>query len=159
LFAIHVASVTLDEIENSLPNGLHDAEIQRISVDYAQHTVTIDLSVFVGELDAPPEKREAYREASLLISGLQFAAIEPPDAGYPFSKAESLRVDLCDARKNLGSDLLKALPKGSFCRSIFINEWNAFVHLAGMKAEIHWKAPVVYRNERKHFLPGESVDL
>ncbi|MBZ5547135.1 MAG: hypothetical protein LAO22_04095 [Acidobacteriia bacterium] len=151
--------MTLEELEDSLPNGLHDAEIQRICIDYQQRTVTIDMAVFVGDVDAPLEKREAYRDGSLVISGLQFATIEPPDARYPFSTPGASRVDACDMTKNLDPSLLQVLPEGSFVRSFFVDDWNAFVHIAGSGAEIQWKAPVVYRKDREHYLPGEIVDL
>jgi hypothetical protein len=151
--------VTLDELENSLPNGLHDAEVRRVSIDYLQRSMTIDLDVFVGEVDAPSEKREAYRDGSLVISGLQFATVEAPDARYPFAESGCLRLDTCDMTKKLAPELLAKLPTDSFCRSFFVNEWNAFVHFAGLSAEILWKAPTVYRKEREHYLPGETVDL
>jgi hypothetical protein len=151
--------VTLEELELSLPNGLHDAEMQRVSIDYQQRTMTIDLSVFVGEIDAPLEQREAYREGTLLISGLQFASIEPPDANYPLSEPGASRIDSCDMTKNLDPNLVKALPASSFITSLFIDDWNAFIHFAGLAAEIKWRAPLVYRNKREHYLPGETVDL
>jgi hypothetical protein len=151
--------VTLEELENSLPNGLHDAEMQRVCIDYRQRTITIDMSVFVGDVDAPIEKREAYREGTLVISGLQFAVIEPPDARYPFASPAASRVDSCDMTKNLDPSLVKALPEGSFVGSLFVVDWNAFVHLAGSGAEIHWKTPVEYRTHREHYLPGETINL
>ena len=151
--------MTLEELENSLPNGFHDAEIQRICIDYQQRTMTVDMDVFVGDVDAPMEKREAYREGSLVISGLQFATVEPPDARYPFSAPGASRIDACDMTKNLNPSLLQVLPEHSFVRSFFVNDWNAFVHVAGLGAEIQWKAPVTYRKDREHYLPGEIVDL
>jgi hypothetical protein len=159
LFAIKVDSVTLEELEDSLPNGLHDAEIERISIDYQQRTITIDLAVFVGDVDAPLEKRGAYREGTLVISGLQFAVIEPPDARYPFTSPKASRIDTCDRTKNLDPSLLQSLPKGAFVRSLFVDDWNAFVHVSALDAEIRWKAPVVYRKDREHYLPGETVEL
>jgi hypothetical protein len=151
--------VTLEELEDSLPNGLHDAEIQRICIDYQERTMAIDISVFVGDVDAPLEKREAYRDGTLLISGLRFATIEPPDARYPFSTPGASRIDSCDMTKHLNPSLLEAMPQGVFVRSFFVDNWNAFVHVAGVTAEIQWKAPVVFRKDREHYLPGETVDL
>lgn len=151
--------MTLEELENSMPNGLHDAEMRRVCIDYQQRTMTIDMYVFVGDVDAPLEKREAYREGSLMISGLQFAVIEAPDARYPFASPGASRIDSCDMRKNLDPTLLQALPQGSFVGCLFVDDWNAFVHIAGLNAEILWKAPIVYRKDREHYLPGETVDL
>ncbi len=117
------------------------------------------MAVFVGDVDAPLEEREAYREGSLVISGLQFAVIEPPDARYPFSTPGASRIDACDMTKNLDPTLLQTLSEGAFVRSFLVNDWNAFVHVAGLSAEIQWKAPVAYRKDREHYLPGEIVDL
>src|SRR6266850_981446 len=106
--------MTFEELEYGLPNGLHDSEVSSILVDYVQRTVIMQLSVFVGELDASPELREAYKEGSLIISGLFFLVVEPPDLRYPFAKPSSLHTDTCDMRKNLDPALLTALPKEAF---------------------------------------------
>jgi hypothetical protein len=151
--------MTLEELENTLPNGLHDSEIGSIEIDYIQRSAAVKLSVFVGELNAPPESHEAYREASLVISGLQYLTIEPPHENCPFAESKALWIDACDMSKNLNSNLLASLPKGSFVRSFFVNQWNSFVHLAGIAAELIWNGPTVYRKEREHYLPGETVDL
>ena len=151
--------MTLEELEDTLPNGLHDAEVRRVSVDYEKRTAIVDLEVFVAGLDAPVAEREAYRSASIIITGLQFLAIEPPYPNYPFADSGTVRIDACDKTKDLDAELLKNLPSGSFCRSFFVSEWNAFVHLAGLDAAIEWRAPVVYRKNREHYLPGETIDL
>jgi hypothetical protein len=151
--------VTLEELENSLPNGFHDAEIERISVDYQRSLLVIELRFFVGDLVAPIDMREAYRPAVLTLSGVQFLAIDPPDARYPFSESGPLRIDACDATKNLDANLVKTLPTNSFSRSFFVAEWNAFIHIAASSAAIEWTAPVEYRKRKEHFLPGETVDL
>jgi hypothetical protein len=52
--------VTLEELENTLPNGLHDAEVRRITVDYERRKVTLEVAVWVGDMDEPAERREAY---------------------------------------------------------------------------------------------------
>jgi hypothetical protein len=82
--------MTLLEIEQLLPNGLHDAEVRKITIDYERRKVTVDLAVWVGEMDDPPERREAYKEGQLEISGLLFFAIEPPDASYPFQNDDAI---------------------------------------------------------------------
>ena len=150
--------MTLEEIENSLPNGFHDSEIVSFTVDYLERRATIQLAVFVGELDAPPEKRESYRDASLVISGLFFMVIEPPDAEYPLAKGSSLQIDAC-MTKALDPKLIAALPAASFVRSFFVFPWNGCIHVAGMDAEIEWTGPVNYRKKREHYLPGETIEL
>ena len=57
--------MTLEELEDTLPNGLHDAKVQGITVDYAQRRVTFDLAVSVGKMEDPPERREPIKTDEL----------------------------------------------------------------------------------------------
>jgi len=36
--------MTLEDIENAFPNVLHDAEMQRLIVDYGQRTLTAEVA-------------------------------------------------------------------------------------------------------------------
>jgi hypothetical protein len=100
--------MTLEELENTLPNGLHDADVQGITVDYAQRKVTFDLAVWVGRMeDPPPERREAYKNGRIEISGLLFFVMEPPDPKYPFT-CTGLTIDGCDMSKNINGKLLES---------------------------------------------------
>jgi hypothetical protein len=132
------ACVTLLELEQSLPNGLHDAQVRKIEVDYELHKVTIDVAVWVGDVDDPPKLREAYKKGRLVVSGLLFIVLEPPDAGYPFKNSTDLCINGCDMTTNIDKDLLESLPADAFVRSFFVNEWNAFIHIAAREAEILW---------------------
>lgn len=109
--------MTLEELENTLPNGLHDAEVQRIAVDYQRRKVTLDIAVWVGDVSDSRQGREAYKSGQIEISGLLFVVMEPPDPNYPF-KSSGLRIDGCNMSKNLGSDLLTSLPTDAFFRSL-----------------------------------------
>ncbi len=129
--------MTLEELENTLPNGLHDAEVRRVAVDYENGKVTLELAVWVGNMDDPPERREAYKNRRIEISGLLFLVMEPPDPKHPF-KASDLTIDGCDMSKNLDSALLRSLPADSFFRSLWVNEWNAFIHIAAKSADLVW---------------------
>ncbi len=138
--------MTLEELENALPNGLHDAEVQRIAVDYEERKVTLEVAVWVGNTSDPPERREAYKNGRIQISGLLFLVMEPPDPRYPF-KTSDLRIDGCDMSKNLDPELLKSLPGDAFFRSLWVNEWSAFIHIAARDAGIAWinDGAVTYR--------------
>jgi len=152
--------MTLEELENTLPNGLHDAELLRIDVDYGQRRLALNLDVFVGDLNGPLEKREAYRKARIEFSGLQFLVVEPPDPNYPYSDPEPSRTDICDMSKNLDEKLLKSLPSGTFFVSLWVNNWNAFAHIAAVNAELVWEDDkATCRARREHYLPGETIEL
>jgi hypothetical protein len=130
--------MTLEDIENSLPNGLHDAGLRRLVIDYAQRTLTAEVSVCVDNLTGPDERRDEYKPGQIEITGLIFVIMEPPDARYPFSNSTKLTIDGCDQRQNLNVELLESLPKKSFFRSLWVGEWNAFIHVAGTAARFSW---------------------
>ena len=69
--------MTLDELESTLPNGLHDAELLSLQVDYESRTASIDVAVDlsdVAEVDA------RYRPARLTFGDVQFVAADGPDS-------------------------------------------------------------------------------
>jgi hypothetical protein len=152
--------VTLEEVESTLPNGLHDAELQNILMSYKERKLTVDLSIWVGDIDDSPERREAYRAAKLVVSDVLLLVMEPPDPKYPFMDTAQLTVDGCDMRKNLGNALLQSLPNDAFVRSFWVTEWNAFIHIAAKGAEIIWQGnDIVYRGRHEHIRSGETIDL
>jgi hypothetical protein len=129
--------MTLEELESSLPNGLHDAEVRRISIDYEHRKVTLELAVWIGKMEDPPDRREAYRDGRIEISGLLFMVIEPPDPKYPFTEP-GITIDGCDMSKNIKNQLLESLPADAFFRSLWVSQWNAFMHIAAGSAAIVW---------------------
>jgi hypothetical protein len=53
--------MTLEEIEESLPNGLHDPVIQAVVMDYQQLRLTLRVEVLIGLPDQPPPERALPR--------------------------------------------------------------------------------------------------
>ena len=127
-------ALTIEEIDLSLPNGFHDSTITSARVNYVQRTAEIDLDIHVsGPDDEDPER---YRPATLLISELIYFVIEPP--GHPnTSHAEPSLVDGGSSRLEHPVSLLPIpLPAGAFTYWFFVNNWNAFIHVAALRAEI-----------------------
>jgi len=82
--------MSIEKIERSLPNGLHDAIIFKHVVDYEKRTLEFYINVWVGDLDSSIEfERERYKEGVLKFEGLEYFVIEPPGEGNlifePFS--------------------------------------------------------------------------
>lgn len=136
--------MTLAEIEDSSPNGFHDAEIRQLSVDFIKQTANFRILVWVGE------RREAYRTGDLTLSGLQLFTLESPTTavlldGSPITidaGVESISDDFC--RQNLGAELLSKLPPGAFVRSYFVFSFNCFMHVSALSAQVAW-GEITYR--------------
>jgi hypothetical protein len=116
--------MTIEEIEETLPNGFHDANLRKIEIDYAKGEVKVEVSVWIGDLESSDEElREKKRDGRLMVSGLQFCMIERPDSRYPYQEAGSLWI----ADSNEG-----------FIHYFFINNWNSFIILAAKDARFEW---------------------
>ena len=126
--------MTLEEIDLSLPNGFHDSSIFAVRLDYVRRTAEIDLELWVpGPDDEDPEK---YQTATLFISGLIYFVIEPPGPPNTAHAAPSLVDGGSSELERATYPLPKSLPDGAFTYWFFVSNWNAFIHIAALTAEI-----------------------
>jgi hypothetical protein len=128
--------VTIDEVIFGMPNGFHDAYLLSISVDYRECILRINLNWWTGDLGSEIEEvREAYREGTFVVTGLQYFVVESPANGS--SVDEPSHIDGFATRT---SDVIRAsLPDVSsevFRYSFFVGEWNSFIHFAGTSAHV-----------------------
>jgi hypothetical protein len=134
--------VTLEELEDNLPNGFHDAEIFSLELNYAAGTAKFRMNLLVGWPDDTKPERDSYQEASLVVRGLCFCSIDPPSSTYPFlPDGKPICVSGDPAKPDtLPSlpDLAAKFPSGAWCHRFFVTDWNAFIHIAGRDAEVTW---------------------
>jgi hypothetical protein len=127
----------LEELSESLPNGLHDARLRRFEVNYTNRTASILVSIWIGDLGGTNrETREIYREARIDLQGVAFVAVDPPERT---SGDGNLRIDAgAGVAPSSSLTLPSDLPKGCSVHWIFVTQWNAFIHVAAETATIHW---------------------
>jgi hypothetical protein len=126
--------MTLEEIDLSLPNGFHDSSIFGVRLNYVQRTAEIDMEIHVSGPE--DENKEKYQPATLFISGLIYFVIEPP--GPPnIAHAEPSRVDGGSSElEQAAYPLPKPLPEGTFTYWFFVSNWNSFIHIAALSADL-----------------------
>lgn len=134
--------MTLEEIENSLPNGFHDAQIQNINVDYLNRIIAIKLNLWTGDISSEfSEIREEMSSAELFISDFVYFVIEPPQNNYPF--LENKRLDIGAGPLN-GYDIPSAknlpqeVPNDAFTYWFFVKNWNSFIFICGMDGKLQF---------------------
>jgi hypothetical protein len=137
--------VTLFEIADGLPNGFHDAEIWLVQVDYSRQILRLDMELWVGSMEDPPETREAYRRAVVTVSGLRFCSLALPDAEYTFADDTKITVDLVSSNQDLLPQELIAKANGGFIQTFFVYDWNSHIHVCGAAAELAWVSEISYR--------------
>jgi len=132
-------NVTLEEIESSLPNGFHDAEVKSLCVDYVERTITFEIRVWIGDVTSPDEQqRETYQNGVLTLEQFLLCVIEPPDAGYPYDKPQPLTIDSGSGNRQQVS-FLETIPEAAFAHWFYVNEWNAFIYVIarGARLDLH----------------------
>lgn len=132
--------MTFRDLERSLPNGFHDAELKSVSIDYVERQLTMQMAILVGTPEA--EDAEEYRNATLTVTGLYFCVIAPPDAKYPFiTKRKSIGVSgdegWPDTLTDLAATLAQTNPNFTYQR-FFSDDWNSFICIAGDNVVLSW---------------------
>jgi len=133
--------MTIDELAASLPNGFHDARLKAVSIDYVNCVATLELDVWIGELEAASySEREKYRPGRVRLSGLIFWVCEPPGIGYPYDIGRGLRIDTgtMQTLATPPSMPLPSAPQECFINWIFVADWNAFIYVAARDALLTW---------------------
>ena len=134
---------SLREVEDHLPNGLHDAWVDAITLDFAANTARIGLQVWMGNLYAPMgEEREARRKATLWLRDLVYFVVEAPGPdGEWFEGEDGLTIDAGDASDDSNPAAprpLRPLRGGAFAYWFYVREWNSFIHVAARSAVLEW---------------------
>jgi hypothetical protein len=133
--------MTFEELDQMFPNGLDDAEVTGVVIDYGGRTATFQLNLRGNPPDSP--ERDVYRPALLKARGIYYVSIEPPDSDHLFSPHHGkVIVDgLPEDRQDfpLFQSLKPRLPIGAFCCRFFVHDWNSFIHIAAADAEFSWR--------------------
>jgi hypothetical protein len=132
--------MTFQDLENSLPNGFHDAKLKSVSIDYVERLLTMQMEILVGTPEA--KDRDEYRNATLTVTGLYFYVIEPPAVNYPFiTKHRPIRVSgdegWPDSLTDLAASLAQTNPAFTYHR-FFSDNWNSFIYVAADDVQLSW---------------------
>jgi hypothetical protein len=139
LAARGVHRMTLEEIEKLLPNGLHDAQIKRMTRDYESAELVLKVRVLIGLPNQPLPDRDRYRTADILFRQVYFCAVELPQTESAFRHPGSIWFSYERMRPNVIPDsLAKTLPIKTQCYSIFLRDWMSEMHVATQDVEFSW---------------------
>jgi hypothetical protein len=127
--------MTLQELADTLPNGFHDAQVSRVELNYAEAEAKIHLMLWTsGDYVPGVSNSEEYRPAMLILTGLQYFVIAPPN--YGSYRTRGLTVDMGDdAEPPLDS---KLLDPSAFQNWFFVSEWNSLLQVSATDAALIW---------------------
>jgi hypothetical protein len=137
--------MTLEELEQSLPNGFHDSLVEELSVNYNENSAFLKLNIC---LTAPGDSAETFRPAKLCLNELSFIAIDPPSPrdldSKPYRPSPGgLKIDGTVADEKIlpsFTQLRREIPDNVQIYSLYVNNWNSYVHIAVQEARLEWLA-------------------
>jgi hypothetical protein len=124
--------VTLEELEKTLPNGLHDGELVGIEVDYASRVTVLRVNVDISDTD----EGNTYRAARLTFTGTEFVIIDPPATSTTRRGLSSISAG--PGQPETAPAALPTVPEGSFLCWIFLSSANSFIRLAARDVTYDW---------------------
>ncbi len=127
------------DLLDSLPNGLHDAQLRRFEMDYVRKELTFDLDVWIGDMNA--RVRELYRPARLTLENVAFLVIEPPHPDYPWDEPGEIRIDAGVGQPTQSSSKLPDAPDGASVAWMYLEDLNTFLVFATASASLDWTGP------------------
>jgi hypothetical protein len=132
-------SMTLEELEESLPNGLHDAQICKIAVDYNRTELTLDVRVWIGLLSQPRPDRDHYRSGAIVFRRVYFYSVEPPEVASAFKHPGPVSFS-CERMElaAMPQELAASIPSDMQCYSLFVQDWISHIHICAAEVNFSW---------------------
>lgn len=131
--------MTLEQLEQLLPNGLHDAKIASFARDLENETLALRVSVLVGLPDDPPELQDRYRDAVITFSGVRLFVVECPDASSAFLAPGGVFFSIARSEPGTFSrEIEDRLPSGTNYYSLYVLDWESSIHLAATELAFEW---------------------
>ena len=139
-------SVTLAELEETLPNGLHDSVLIGVDVRMAEARVVLRMEV---DFSDPEGEDGLFRQAEVVLEGLQSIVLEGPSRGFQLGEAPDVDGFTPTEKQYPG---LAELPEEvrRNVHSLYLGgDWNSFLHLAAHSARVRWLGEIQSRTERR----------
>jgi hypothetical protein len=129
--------MTIEQIQASLPNGFHDAQITSIHIDLRERNIVMEMQLWVGDLIAADKRiRELHRQATLTIEGFLFSSIGPPDERYLNNQTMVISSDGQGWPPPSPAVFSGRIPDGFFIHWFYLSSSNSFLQVAAKSASL-----------------------
>jgi hypothetical protein len=136
--------MTLADIEATLPNGFHDAEVEEFVWNFRTNSASFTIVLWVAE--DGDESLEVYREGRLDLKGVIFIMIDPPyprelDPRRYRSSSGTLRIDGVETTESILPNLAtltETVSPDVSPYSFYVENWNSYIHIAAKDASLVW---------------------
>ena len=128
----------------AIEDSLHDAELERLSIDYIKRKAEFDLIIWIEYIEG---RRSIGRKGRLTFSGFVFCTVEPPRSrdideimggGYEEGPEITSSGPIEGIEPDLSDELLAILPDEAFTYFFYFSEWQACIYIAATDASFEW---------------------
>ena len=131
--------MTLEQLEERLPNGLHDARIRSITHDYDTRELIIRVEILTGLPDDPPATRSAYRDAVISFADVSICHVEPPENERIIGVKGSLWFKYWRTQPGVWPlKLSERFPNEALSYTLYILEWESSIHIVVSDLNFSW---------------------
>jgi hypothetical protein len=131
--------MTLEDLDQTLPNGLHDARIRSLRYDFESATVKLEVEILFGLPDDPPLERFRYRNGEILFHQVLFCSVEIPENARILKHPGSIWFVFSRTERGvLPEKIVASLPMEALCYSLYILEWESQIHIASGNVSFSW---------------------
>jgi len=124
-------------IEESLPNGFHDAYLSGLNLDFIRHHIELSLSVLVGNDDQPVSER--YRQCRLTLRDYSVLVLESAVAYREIKPSEGLQIDQTQLKEEDFEFFRQAgynIREGDSWLALFVYDWNSRIVISARDADM-----------------------
>jgi hypothetical protein len=129
----------IELIEQSLPNGFHDAYLTRFALNLVCRDVELSLNVLMADGDHP--RAERYESSKLTLHDYAVVTLEPAVAYREIKRCEGLEVDRVQLKEEDYRALQEAgyeIPVGNFWLALFVYSWNSRIIINARDATLEF---------------------
>lgn len=134
-----ISIMTIEELEQILPDGLHDARLCGFMRDVQAESVRLDLEIWVHD----ESNGGRWNRGQLVFHSVEVFAVEMPDAESSFAGSEApwLR-SLEEEPEAVPEALRERLAKESRIYSIFVLDWSSNIIVAASSMSFSFEPKV-----------------
>ena len=115
---------------------LHDSRLVALSADYEREVLELRFRLYSGTSTETPVEDEAHPTCRMVVSGLRFCVVEPPDDGCLLEGFGSPFIDSAGVGVPPTSRWPVAEAQPVAVRVwLYVSTWNAFIQIAGDHVE------------------------
>jgi hypothetical protein len=146
--------MTLDELENTLPWGLHDAYVESVLFDWTRSSLRLDVRVMMSE------SQDCDQRARITLEGVAYLSVERASSADDGAVCPSGELWIDSSVVVNPTELgLPPSPDGGFVQQFFVHTWNRSFFVCARSAALQWleQDPQPARSRTRAIFPGSEI--